>query len=147
MKTGDVNRPAQRGKKGKVQPKDTYEYVLLIVPRLNERKKRIVTYVALRTVKEFSHFRYQLIVEIRVEKRTLHLDIQGLRPPELTLPDVGPATFETEIDDLHGKVDVVVRRLQKEVNVFHVDISRETVKVGEKPEARFVDLVTRPEDW
>ena len=107
----------------------------------------MVTYVALRTVKEFTNFKYDLIVETRVEGRKLFLDIHGLRAPELTFPNVGPATFETELEDLRGKFEVAVSKLRKEVNVFQVDISRDNVALEQKPDHGFVDLVTRTEEW
>lgn len=136
-----------RRKKPKQHPKQLYEYILLITPRFNERKKQMVTLVALRTVKEFSNFRYVLVAEARVDDRTLQIDIKGLRAPELTLPNVGPAIFETEFDILDGTYEIVIRKLRKEVNIFRVSISTEQVIVEQSPKMRFIDLVTHMEDW
>jgi hypothetical protein len=138
---------ASRKRTRRRQPKALYEYVLLITPRYNETKKRIVTYVAIRTVKEFSNFRYRLIADARVENRTLRIDIRGLEAPELTLPDVGPAAFQTEFDNLNGTYDVIVQKLHKEENTFRVNISSQKVTVENVPEKRFVDIITHPEQW
>lgn len=138
---------AARRKSPKRMPKQLYDYILLITPRFNERKKRIVTHVALRTVKEFTNFRYELVADAHVGNHTISIDIKGLRAPELTLPDVGSAIFETEFDDLNGVYDVAVRKLRKEVNLFRVSISPQKVAVIKKPDKQFIDLVTQREDW
>ena len=136
-----------REKSSRKEPAQIFEYVLLITPRYNEQKKRLVTVVALRTVKEFSNYRYEMIVENSLDDRRLRLNIMGLRPPELTFPGLGPATFETEYDNLNGSYEVVVTKLHKDVNIFRVHITPEKAVVKESPKSRFVDLVTRPEDW
>ncbi len=123
------------------------EYVLLMTPRYSERKRRTVTYVALRKVKEFKSFRYDIVVEHRLDGNTLYLDIRGLRPPELTLPGVGPAIFETEYDNLAGNYEVIITKLHKEVNRFHVRVSAENILAERSPRVRFIELVTRMEDW
>jgi hypothetical protein len=139
--------PKTRQRTKRIQPKPTHEYVLLMMPRFNERKGRVVTYVALRTVKEFTNFKYELIVDARVDGGTMFLDIHGLRPPRLTLPDLGPATFETEFDHLEGPFDVVVKKLRKDVNTFRVVVSASGVVVDSRPEKRFIELITRTDDW
>jgi len=131
----------------KAEVRQPFEYVLLIAPKFNERKNKTVTRVAIRTVKEFTNFAYELIVDTRMEDRRLILGIRGLRAPQLTFPAVGPATFESEFDDLLGNYEVAVSKLGKEVNVFRVDIRPENVTLEKKPAAGFVDVVTRPEEW
>lgn len=138
---------APRKRTRKRQPKSLYEYLLFVTPRYNETKKRIVTYVAIRTVKEFSSFRYRLIADARVENRTLRIDIRGLKAPEITLPDVGPAVFETEFDNLNGRYDVIIRKLHKAENSFRLNISSQKVMVESVPEKRFIDIITHPEQW
>jgi hypothetical protein len=123
------------------------EYLLLITPWYNELKKRTVTRVSVRTVKEFTNFRYRLIVDARVHEHTLYIDIRGLEAPALTLPDMGPATFEAEFDDLAGTYDVVVKKLSKEENTFRVNISTQRVVVERVPEKQFIEIITHPEQW
>jgi len=135
-------------KKGKrVKPVFPIEYRLLLAPRYNERDRRRVTYVALRTVTEFSHFRYEVVVKAEVKGRELHLDIHGLRAPELTLPHSGSALFETELADLDGTYTVVVSKPGHEVNRFTVEITADRVSLLRSPEERFIDLVTAPSEW
>lgn len=142
-----LTRPRQVRASEPIKDVSAVEYVLLMTPRYNERKNRNVIYVALRTVKEFSNFRYDIVVEHSLEGRCLRLDIHGLRAPELTIAGMGPAIFETEYDNLSGKYEVVVTKLRKDVNRFHVKISPENVLVEKGPEVRFIDLVNRMEGW
>lgn len=138
---------ALRKRSPKRRPESLYEYLLLMTPQYNELKKRIVTRVAVRTVKEFSNFRYRLLADTRVDGQTLRIDIRGLEAPELTVPDVGPAVFETEFDNLNGVYDVIVQKLHKEENVFRVNVSSQNVAIERVPEKRFVDIITHPEQW
>ncbi len=135
-------------KKGKrVKPKFSLEYRLLIVPRYKEAEKKSVTLFALRTVNEFTSFRYEIVVAAKLEERTLRLNIHGLRAPQLSLPGAGPALFETEFELVRGTYSVVVSKLDREENTFSVQISPEKVTVEVSPDGKFVDIVTREEDW
>lgn len=149
--TGPILRKGTKAKPSRrrevVKDAQPTEYVLLMTPRYNEQQKRTVTYVALRTTKEFSNFRYEIVVESRLERRTLRFDIRGLRAPELTLPGFGPAIFEAEYTDLSGSYEVIVTKLRKDVNVFQVHVSPNKIVVERSPESKFVDLITQMEDW
>jgi hypothetical protein len=135
-------------KKGKrVKPKFSLEYLLLIVPKYKETEKKSVTHVALRTVNEFTSFRYEIVVAAELAGRTLRLTIHGLSAPQLTLPSTGPALFQTEFDGLRGKYSVVVSKLDREENSFSVQISPEQVIVEQSPATKFVEIVTREEEF
>jgi hypothetical protein len=135
-------------KKGKrVKPKFSLEYLLLLVPRYKETEKKPVTHVALRTVNEFTSFRYEIVVAAELAGRTLRLNIHGLRAPQLTLPGTGPALFETEFEGLRGSYSIVISKLDREENIFTVGFSPEGILVEKSPDEKFVDIVTREEDW
>ncbi len=135
-------------KKGKkVKPLFPIEYMLLMSPRYKEREKHAVTYVALRTVNEFSSFRYEIVVDPVIDGRTLRFNIHGLKAPQLTLPHAGPALYETEIPGLRGEYLVVVSKLDGEENEFSVRISDKEVLVEKSPDKKFIDLVTDISVW
>jgi len=135
-------------KQGKrITPVLPVEYVLLVTPSYNERRKEKVTLFALRTVTEFTNFRYRLVVEPTLRDRTLTLLIQGLSAPELTLPAMGPAEFRDERTGLRGKYEVVVSKHGKAFTAFTINITPAAVRVENVPDDRFVDIVTRIEDW
>ena len=135
-------------KQGKrVKPKFLIEYRLLIVPKYKEREEKTVTLFALRTVTEFTSFRYDIVVETELAGRTLRLSIHGLRAPQVSIPGTGPAVFEAEFEKLRGTYAVVVSKLDREENNFSVQISGEKVTVKESPGDTFIELVTNREEW
>jgi len=135
-------------KKGKrVKPVELYDYSLLIAKKYKERERKIVTLVALRTVKEFSNFRYEIIVQDSVDDKTLRLDIHGLRAPQQTIPGAGPALFTKEYDGLNGTYEVVVTKLDGTSNAFLVEIGQEHVKLLKNPKNKFVTMATNEEEW
>jgi hypothetical protein len=135
-------------KKGKrVQPKFPIEYRLLIAPKYKERENVTVILVALRTVNAFTNFLYEIIVQDSVTDHDLHLNIHGLRAPQVTLPGTGPATFKKEFTELNGTYNVIVKKLGREENVFTVAISQNGVTVERGPKKKFVEIVTNEEEW
>ena len=67
------------------------EYRLLITYRYSEQLKMMVVHVALRTIEEFSNFRYEIVVQDYIDNNYLKLEVHGLRAPKSTLPSFGPA--------------------------------------------------------
>jgi len=135
-------------KKGRrVKPVFPIEYRLLLTPRYDERLKKYLTHAAIRTVNEFSSFRYEIIVNPSVKGNLLGFHIQGLRAPQVTLPHSGPAMFECDFPDLDGTYDVVVTKLDHAENRYTVTISRTGVIVQSSPAQRFIDIVTDKEEF
>ncbi len=135
-------------KQGKrAAPKFPIEYRLLITPKYKERENKTVILVALRTVNEFTNFHYEIIVQEKVSDGKLQLDIHGLRAPQVTIPGMGPALFQKEFTNLNGTYEIIISKLHREMNTFSAAISNEKVVVTQSPDDRFVDIVTRAEDW
>ncbi len=135
-------------KKGKkIKPVAPVEYRLLITHKIKEREKRKVILFALRTTKEFSSFRYEIIVEDLIEGNTIYLKIHGLKAPQVGLPATGPAVYRAEYPRLRGEYSVVVTKLDREENAFTVVITDTSITVKESPEKKFVEIITREEDW
>jgi len=123
------------------------EYRLLITHKYSPQFKKTVVFVALRTVEEFGNFLYEIVVEDTIEGKRLMLNIHGLRPPRQTLPSFGPAVFKKEFPDLDGIDEVIVAKLDGVENSFQVLLSQDTVLVKKSPKERFVQLVTKEEEW
>jgi hypothetical protein len=134
-----------RGKR--IKPVVPIEYRLLITPKLKERERKIVTLVALRTMVEFTNFRYDIVVEPECTDRTLKFTIRGLRAPQVSLPGTGPAVFKTEYDGLHGTYNVIVSKHGKDENLFSVHISNNEIRLKKIPEKKFVEIVTKEVEW
>ncbi len=135
-------------KKGKrIKPRFPIEYRVLITPKYKEHEKTIVTRVALRTVNEFSNFRYEIVVVPELQDRSLRLNIHGLRAPQVSLPGSGPAVYETEYPDLRGPYEIVISKLDREENSFGVTISDRQVTLERVPKKKFVEVVTDENEW
>lgn len=135
----------KRGKR--VAPKFPLEYRILIAPVHHERQHERLTLIAMRTVNEFSTFRYDIVVEPELKDHTLTLNIRGLRAPQVSLPGSGPAVFRTEIENLSGRYEIVVCKLDRQVNAFTVLISEDSITVEKSPKDKFVEIVTDHAEW
>src|ERR1041384_1201212 len=135
-------------KQGKrIKPAFPAEYRLLIQQRRKEREGATVTRVALRTVNEFTNFRYEIVVEPLVEGKTIRLSIRGLRAPQVTIPGTGPAVFETELEGLRGRYSVVASKLAGKKTIFTIQFSADSVTLKSPAEGGFVELVTNEQEW
>ncbi len=128
-------------------PKFPIEYRVLITPVWQDREKITVTRVAIRTVNEFTNFRYEIVVKPVLEGRSLRLNINGLRAPQVTIPGTGPALFSVEYRDLRGDYDVTVNKLNRVENTFGITVSESLVTVTRSPRTRFVEIVTSEDEW
>ena len=127
--------------------KHAIEYRLLVTQFYKERENVTVTRLALRTVNEFTNFRYEIVVSSELAGDVLRLRIQGLRAPGLSLPSTGPATSVTEYRELHGTLTIVISKLDQEENEFVVNISGNNVVLKKSPVSGFIELVTEAADW
>ncbi len=125
-----------------VKPIIAVEYYLLITPKYKERDKKVVTYFTLRTVPEFTYFRYEIIVKPVIQDRTIRFDIHGLRAPLVTIPNMGPATFTAEFENLSGDYTLIVSKHGKKVNRFLLKIKKNKIIVEKSPENKFIEIVT-----
>jgi hypothetical protein len=105
------------------------EYRLLLAQVYDEKVKAVVTEALLRTTTEFTSFTYEIVVEPRLSAHELRLNIQGLRAPQLSMPEVGPALYKTSFPGLRGTYQLVVSKLGRDENVFTVTIV--DVRAGE----------------
>jgi hypothetical protein len=122
------------------------EYRLLITPRFDERQKKTFTFVEMHTVTEFTNFLYEIIVEDSVENDNLHLKIHGLRAPKMSFPGTGPATFKKDFSNLTGRYTITITKLDRDENVFVVNISEQEVTLERSPKDKFIEIVTRFEE-
>ncbi|MBI5472917.1 MAG: hypothetical protein HY961_11285, partial [Ignavibacteriae bacterium] len=97
--------------------------------------------LTIETSKAFASFRYELSVEEQSDKRSMHFKILGLKAPQLSLPASGTAQFVREYEDLHGKYDITVERLDGKTNTFTVSISEKQIKILSSPKNPFIELV------
>ncbi|MBI5476648.1 MAG: hypothetical protein HY964_07915 [Ignavibacteriales bacterium] len=135
-------------KQGKrIKPVFPIEYRLLVTPLLKERERKTVTLFAMRTVNEFCNFHYEISLDSVVEERTIRLTIRGLKAPQVSIPDTGPAIKKIEFDNLHGEYKVFISKHGKEENIFSIDVSEKKIKIIKSPKKKFIEIVTESDSW
>lgn len=120
--------------------KTEVEYRLYIFPKYDELKKKVATVFHLETMEEFSNFNYVIIVKEKVQGKTIQFDIHGLKTPKIALPAFGPATFTQEYENLHGRYNFLITKLDGEANEFELNISKKEITVEKSPRRKFVEI-------
>lgn len=127
-------------KKKTVEP----EYSLNIFRVKDERlkKKRLVLLV--RTIKEFTSFRYEILLQDRLHDNKIELRILGLHAPELLMPGTGPALARREYDDLRGSYELTVTKLDGESNHFSLEFTSRDIAIKPTALHPFILVSTEP---
>lgn len=126
---------------GKKQHKGV-EYRMLIRPIYDETLKKSGTMFLIETVKQFSSFSYEIVVEESLEGRQLTWALHGLRAPELLMPSFGGAQFRKVYYDLKGTYVFILKKIDGEVNEFHLKILASSVTLQHRPDTPFVSFYT-----
>lgn len=129
-------------KKKKVEP----EYSLNIFRRKDERSKKRHIVFLLRTTKEFTSFRYEILLDQKLKGNAIEFRILGIHAPELLMPSTGPALAQREFDDLRGRFELTVTKLDGQSNRFSVDFAPREISVKSITPTPFVSVSTEPMD-
>jgi hypothetical protein len=122
-------------------PPPTLGFRLGISSIIDERDQRRKIRVILETVQSFSSFVYELSVDERHNRNSLHLKALGLRPPHLSIPASGRAKFERLYDDFSGTVDITVEGLDGRTDTFSVHVTETGVTLLNAPPKPFTELI------
>jgi hypothetical protein len=122
--------------------KSPIEYRLSIFPSHTELPMKHAMVFRLETVKEFSNFSYAIAVEERMTDDAIIWKVHGLRAPEISLPAVGPATYEKKYENLRRVHSFTIVKLDGVENTFSLDIVDEKVSVIKTPRHRFLEILT-----
>lgn len=125
-------------------PKPALDYRLRVFPRFKEQEQRHTTMFILETTQSFASFVYDLSVNEHREQNRIHWKVLGLKPPQLSIPSSGHATFEREYDDLNGVYDLVLQGLDGKTNTFTLQISPDNVALLRASREKFAELVLSP---
>jgi len=94
------------------------------------------------TTKVFVSFRYDILLEVSVEKRAITVAIKGLHAPELLMPGSGPAYGLARMKGASGHYELNVIKQDKTVHTFDIDIGEKDVTILRNLPASFVVLST-----
>ena len=90
------------------------EYRMLIQPTFDETLKKHGTSFLIETVKLFSNFSYEIVVDEKWEENRLSWTLHGLRAPELLMPSFGGAQFRKVYFDLKGTYSFTLKKIDGE---------------------------------
>ncbi len=120
------------------------EYVLHIFHHTDERTQKPIVVFVVRTVKEFTNFNYQILLDAALDGDSLQLTILGLRTSPLIMPGVGPAQGSKDFSRLDGAYHLTVTKLDGESNSFGLKISPTQITVEGGPPHPFILVVNEP---
>ena len=120
------------------------EYSLHVFHRYDDRIRKTLQVFLVQTVKEFTSFNYEILLDVTVEDKTIQLKILGLRTTALTMPGVGPAQGRKDFVDLRGSFHLSVVKLDGEANDFQIDLSPANIVISGSPESPFITVSHKP---
>lgn len=120
------------------------EYSLHVFHHYDERIRKVVQVFLVQTVKEFTSFNYEILLDIAVQERDIRMKILGLRTTALTMPGVGPAQGRRDFTGLSGSYQLRIAKLDGETNEFQVELSASAVSIKGSPLTPFITASNKP---
>ncbi|MBI4429490.1 MAG: hypothetical protein HY562_10270 [Ignavibacteriales bacterium] len=126
----------------KKKPEPEYRLNIFYHEEWQSKERKLV--FLFRTVQEFVSFNYEILLEDKVEGRTLHIKIAGLNAPSSLMPGMGPARGKKEYNGLEGVYTLVVKKLDGTTNEYRLDFMHDRIRVLESPRNPIVTISTQP---
>jgi hypothetical protein len=120
------------------------EYSLHVFHYLDERTRRTLQVFLVHTVKEFTSFNYEILLDAVLRERLIQLKILGLRTTPLIMPGVGPAKGHRDFTNLRGSYSLSIIKLDGETNDFQLDITPSQIAVHGNPPHPFITVTNTP---
>ncbi|MCX6134124.1 MAG: hypothetical protein NTU47_09960 [Ignavibacteriales bacterium] len=120
------------------------EYSLHVFHYFDERIRKVLQVFLVQTVKEFTSFHYEILLDVALRERTIQVKILGLRTTPLTMPGVGPARGREDFSDLRGSYQLNIAKLDGELNEFQIDLSPSSIVISGSPASPFITVSNTP---
>jgi hypothetical protein len=120
------------------------EYSLHVFHYVDERIRKVLQVFLVQTVKEFTSFNYEILLDVAVQDRTIQMKILGLRTTPLIMPGVGPARGRRDFTDLRGSYQLNVFKLDGATNEFQVDLTPSSITITGTPTSPFITVSNKP---
>ena len=120
------------------------EYSLHVFHHFDERVRKVLQVFLVQTVKEFTSFNYEILLDVAVRDRTIQMKILGLRTTPLIMPGVGPARGRQDFTELRGSYQLNVFKLDGETNEFQVDLTPSSISITGTPTSPFITVSNKP---
>ena len=115
---------------------------MLIHPTYDETLKKAGTMFLIETVKQFSNFSYEVVVEESLDGSRVTWALHGLRAPELLMPSFGGAVYRKVFYELKGTYIFTLKKIDGVVNEFTMKILPTSVLVKDFVGKPFVSIYT-----
>jgi len=123
------------------------EYRLLVVPAFDETLQKHGTLFLVETVKQFTNFNYQILVEESCRKHSVTWKVHGLSAPAMSMPAVGGAKYDKIYFDMIGTVHFTMIKKDGQENTVTVKVGPTGVKVVELPSHPFMNVYTGSDEF
>jgi hypothetical protein len=120
------------------------DYTLNIFHHYEEKIRRDVVVFLVQTVRIFTSFRYEILLESEVSNHNINIKITGLHVPELLMPQTGPARARRDYENLEGIYRLAVIKQDRTVNEYSVKFTSSTVEIVGKPRDPFILISNEP---
>ena len=127
-----------------IKRKRDLDYTLNIFHYYEEKSKRNVIVFLVQTTKIFVSFKYEILLDDKIEGNKINLRITGLHVPELLMPQTGPAQGRRDYTNLNGVYHLIVTKQDKTVNEFSVNISSSAIDITQKSKTPFILVSNEP---
>jgi len=120
------------------------EYSLHVFRHFDERIRKVLQVFLVQTIKEFTSFNYEILLDVSLQDRTIQMKILGLRTTPLIMPGVGPARGRRDFMDLVGTYQLNIMKLDGETNEFLVHLSPSSISITGTPASPFITVSNEP---
>jgi hypothetical protein len=120
------------------------EYSLHVFHHFDERIRKTLLIFLVQTIKEFTSFSYEILLDASVQEKAIQLKILGLRTTPLIMPGIGPALGRRDFSGLRGSYELNVIKLDGETNQFQLDVASSRLAIKGTPTRPFILVSTKP---
>jgi hypothetical protein len=120
------------------------EYSLHVFHYYDDQTRRALQVFLVQTIKEFTSFNYEILLDAVMRERLIQLKILGLRTTPMIMPGVGPAKGRCDYANLKGSYNLSVIKLNGETNDFQVDVTPTQISIQGNPAHPFINVSSTP---
>jgi hypothetical protein len=120
------------------------EYALHVFHREDERTRKILVTFLVRTVKDFTSFNYEILLDASIQEQSIRLKILGLRTTPLIMPGIGPARGTREFENLRGRYALIVVKPDGDTNEFELNVTPSLITLDGSPLRPFILVSNEP---
>ncbi|MCX8009664.1 MAG: hypothetical protein N3A61_00795 [Ignavibacteria bacterium] len=106
------------------------EYELKCYFEFDETLSKEFFVVELQTFKEFSLYRYNLIIESALKNREITIKLLGITTPDIAFPSYGKASAKIRFEELIGKYLLHIQKQDGNINSFEIYINPQIKEIN-----------------